>query len=262
MSPKKKALIVLGTLVVIAAVTVLIFALSLGTIIKSSLETQMPRMTQSPVQLASVTIRPLTGSGSIEGLVIGNPDGFASEYALKVGRAKLDLDPLSLFSEKVVIQTIQLDGPEIIFEGGKKANNLVAILQNLKDHGDPGRTNKPAASDGPPRKLQVNHFRLTGARVHLRLAILGGSNITLNAPEIELHDLGTGPDGVTGYELTVAVIRTLTTRIDDMVLDALAEIGRDSMTNTMRRDSGATPGPATNGLPALTERLPSPLNQK
>jgi len=220
----KKKKLILGVLAGITGLLVIAFAvvaMSLDLIVKSGVETVGPQMTRTTFTLEDVEISPFDGTGSITGLLIGNPDGYTSDFAVKMDRALIQIRPSSMWSEKLIIDSILVAAPEIAFEGGTSANNLGTILQNIKAYtGEKDR-------DRSNRKLQVNHFRLSGAKVHLKLSIFGNRIITLAAPDIELHDLGTGPDGVTSAELTDLVVKRISSAVGTMITSSLAEIGRE-----------------------------------
>lgn len=221
---KKKKLIIrmvvgITSLILVAALIVL---LALDRIVKSGIESMGPEMTRTTVTLESMEIRPWSGSGSIGGLRLGNPEGYNGDFAIKMERALLHISPTSLLSDKVVVETFQLDDPEIIVEGNYGENNLGTILQNVTDY--VGELTKNQFTG----KLQVNHFRLSGGKVHLRLSMFGNQNITISAPEIELRDLGTGPDGITTAELTQLVIQKISSKLGILATAAIGESEEDS----------------------------------
>jgi hypothetical protein len=223
LSAMKKKKLILGVLAGITGLLVIPFAviaMSLDRIVKSGVETVGPKVTRTTFTVEDVKISPFDGTGSITGLLIGNPEGYTSNFAVKMDRAFIQIRPSSMWSEKLIIDSILVDAPEIAFEGGQRENNLGAILQNIKAYTgerDQDRSN---------RKLQVNHFRLSGAKVHLKLSMFGNRIITLAAPDIELRDMGTGPEGVTSAELTELVVKRISSAVGTMITSSLAEIGR------------------------------------
>ena len=121
-----------------------------------------------------------------------------------------------------------VEGPEIILEGGLSENNLTAIQKNI--NAAVGATGTAPAADEPAgaqKKLQVNLFKLTGAKVHLRLAMLGGRNVTIPAPDFELTDLGTGPEGITAGELVKLAMNALTADVLAASASALSGMGQE-----------------------------------
>src|SRR5262245_58356335 len=126
----KKALIrIIIGVVVLLVLAVAISIFYLGAIVKKGVERVGPQLTKTEVKLDVATLSVFSGSGSIKGLFIGNPEGFTTPSAIKVGSIKMGVEPKSVFSDKVHVTQINVEQPEITFEGslGSK-NNLSKIL--------------------------------------------------------------------------------------------------------------------------------------
>ena len=205
-TPRVIALIILAVVII----GVFVFALMLDGIVKEGVQTVGPKITKVSVDLKAVHIGLLTGSAKVEGLVIGNPEGYKAPNAISVGTAEIGVNPLSILSDKIVVRTIHVISPEITFEGGLSGNNLSKIVDNLEafsqgsaKSGTKGGTPPAASQSG--KKIQVDDFLVTGAKVHVRLTDLGGKEMTLSLPNIELKNLGQGTAGLTPADLTAAV---------------------------------------------------------
>lgn len=252
---KKKIIIgIIGGLLAVLIIAVLIVAAKLDTIVEKGIETVGPQLTKTTIELEKVSIKPLSGSGTVTGLVVGSPTGFKAEYTMKMGHASLAIKPSSLLSDKVVIDEIIVDGPEIILEGGLKENNLTAIQKNVNDTVGGAAAEAPA---GAQKKLQVNYFKLTGAKVHLRLSMLAGKNVTITAPDIELKDLGTGPEGITVGEVVKLAMNKLTGEILNAAAKSVADIGKDAANAAVgaaAKESQEAVSKATEGLKSLFKK--------
>jgi hypothetical protein len=200
--------------IVILAVIVagaIVAALSLDGIVKKGVENFGPQITKVSVNLDSIHLVLLTGSATVKGLVVGNPDGYKAPQAISVGVAEVGVNPFSILSDKIVIRTVRVVAPEISFEGGFGGNNLGKIMENVNAYGKTGgtsSTNSTAASQ-PGKKIEVDDFLITGAKVHVRLTDLGGKEMTLSLPDIHLTGLGAGDAGLTPADLTRAVLKAV-----------------------------------------------------
>jgi len=167
-----------------------------------------PRITKTSVNVDSVKLS-RDGTGTIRGLVIGNPAPYQEPFAIRLGQGTVSVDPASLASDKVVVRSLVFDAPEIQFEGGIQDNNLKQILANM-DSGTKSSGSAPSSSDsGPSKKLQVDEVAVNNAKVHLKLtgvAALAGAGTSVTIPSIRLTGLGTGPEGITPAELSKAVL--------------------------------------------------------
>src|ERR1022692_4796855 len=112
-------------LVVVVVLAVLAVSLFLDGAIKRGVETFGPRLTKVDIKLDSVSLSLFSGSGTIKGLVVGNPEGYKTPSSINVGTATLALKPGSLLSDKIVIKTINVKGPEITYETDLRHNNQI-----------------------------------------------------------------------------------------------------------------------------------------
>jgi len=217
-------------LVVLAVVAVIVAGLFLGNIVKAGMETVGPKITRVPITVDAVHLSLLTGSAKIEGLVVGNPEGYKAPQAISVGVAAVEVNPLSALSDKIVVRSIEVRNPEITFEGNPfSGNNLTKIRDNVSAATKTGQqpaTNQTAQAAGKPgKKLEVDNFLITGAKVHVSLAGMGGKETTLPLPDIHLTNLGTGADGITAADLTRRVLDAITTATVKAVANAATDLG-------------------------------------
>jgi hypothetical protein len=229
----KKILWIIGIgLVVLIIVAGLAVGFFLGPIVKAGIETVGPKITQVSIMVDAVDVSLLTGSAGVKGLVVGNPDGYKTPNAISVGTAAVGVNPLSVLSDKIVVRSIHVESPEITFEGGLGGNNLSKIMDNVNgmaQQGGPVSTNA-AGKPKPAKKIEVDDFLITGAKVHGTLVLLGGKELTLPSltiPEIHLTDLGKGSDGLTPTELTRAVLSAITSATVKVVTGAATDLGKN-----------------------------------
>jgi len=211
-------------LVVLLVAAFVAAGLYIDTLVKKGVEKVGPMLTKTTVNVDAVSLSLLSGGGSIKGLVVGNPEGFKSPQAIKVGNAKMSLSPGSLLSDKIVIRTIEVEGPEITFETDFKSNNLNKILANLEE-----ATGGPSSSDDQSKKLQVDNFVISGAKMSVSLTQLGGKSVTVPLPDIHLKDLGQGPEGITAGALLKQVFTSLESSAVKAAGSAGAEIGTQAV---------------------------------
>jgi uncharacterized protein involved in outer membrane biogenesis len=223
----KKILIKIGiALIVLLVVGILAVSFFLDGAIKRGVETLGPKLTKVDVKLDKVSLSLLSGAGKINGLVVGNPVGFKTPQAISVGSASLALKPGSLLSDKIIITSIQVEAPEITLEIGLNGNNLGKILANLQGGAGGGATtstNAAPVEQKAGKKLEVDEFLITGAKLNASLSALGGKSFTAVLPAIHLKDLGRGPDGITAGELT----RLVLAEIEKAALKAAGDSGAD-----------------------------------
>src|SRR5262245_16434325 len=171
-----RLLILLVLLLVVAAVGVHLF---LDSAVKKAVEVVGPQLMKVQVKLDSVNIVLLSGSGKVQGLVVGNPEGFKTPQAISVGAASLALQPASLLADKVVVESINVQAPEITFETDLRHNNLSKLIDNLQ--GTSEAKNEPAqpTEAKPAKKLEVDDFVIQNAKLHVSVTTLGSKSATV-----------------------------------------------------------------------------------
>ena len=132
------------------------------------METIGPKVTKVDIKLNSVSLSLLSGGGAIKGLVVGNPTGFKTPYAINVGEASLALALKSLLSDKIIVKSIKVQGPEITYETNLKDSNLSKIVANMQGAAGGGQKEPAQPKEGKPaKKLQVDEFIITGGKIHV-----------------------------------------------------------------------------------------------
>jgi uncharacterized protein involved in outer membrane biogenesis len=208
MKKVKKILLITGLgLLVLVVIGVVAVGMFLGNIVKAGMNAVGPKITQTTFTVDAVDVSMLTGSAKIKDLVIGNPAGYKAPNAISVRLAAVSVSPASVLSDKIVVKSVRVEAPEITFEGNPLgANNLKKIEDNVNaatamvQPSSPQQPSQAAAPAQPGKKLEVDDFLITGAKVHL------GAGTTLPLPDIHFTDLGKGPEGITATDLTKKIL--------------------------------------------------------
>ena len=215
-------------LIKIAAVVVVVgivgyFALrfSIGSAVTVGVNSVGPKITQTRVELAGATISPLTGSGTLTGLFVGNPKGWTSEKAFSCGKVHVALAPLSLLGDHIVVKDVVIEQPEFVYETKLVASNIGDLLKNIQGTASSG-SSAATTKSGKPLKFEVKHFLLTGAKVTLGAGLAA---VTVPMPPIELTDLGTKEGGITSDQLALAVMRSVSSSVVSGAVQSAGKVG-------------------------------------
>ena len=251
----KKLLLRLFIVLIILVVLVVVgLGLFLDSGIKKAVETIGPQIAKVEVKLGGVSLSILSGAGKIKGLVVGNPEGYKTPHAATVGSASVAVVPGSLFSEKIVIKSIRVEAAEIIYEGGLLGgDNLHKILDNVSAAS--GSSEPNTSKNGKPKKLQVDDFVISGAKVIVSLKGAGGFSAPITLPEIHLTNLGQGPEGITPGELTKKVLTIVTESVVKNAANAIADIGK-GVTDTATKAASGAVEKTTKGIGDLFKKKP------
>ncbi len=186
--------IVLSLLILVfASVFVLYFFGSkiLGKSIKGGVETFGPSITQTEVLLDYVEISVLSGNGKLNGLYVGNPEGFKSENIFALGKVEIDLDTRSLLNDEIVINKIYIQEPQISYERTLRTSNLKELLKNVEE--SIGHETEKAPKEEvvqeesmPEKNVLIKEFIVEKPNVFLGIV---GFGATVPLPSIELTNI-------------------------------------------------------------------------
>jgi len=217
----KKIILGIAAVVVVAVAGALIYLfLNLNLIVKKGVETVGPQITKTEVKLDGASLSPFSGSGSLKGLLVGNPEGYKTPSALKLGEVSVAVSLSSLKSDTIVVDKVAIVAPEITFEGGLTGNNLKKIQANVEAAVGSSKTSDSG------KKILVKDLTISGAKVNLSFTGLGGKSITMPLPDIHLQNLGTADKGLTSAELTKQVLGEMIGNVDKVAAKAFAEVGK------------------------------------
>jgi len=154
----------------------LVTSIYLDSIVKSAIQEFGPEILQVPVNVDNVALSPLTGSGTIEGLIIGNPEGFDSEYLIDIGLLSVDVAVISLLSDHIKIEDLLMQNMHVYYERNSGTSNVAALEQLMAADTSP---------EGGAQSMTINHMVIEESRVTLQTSMLGGKSVTITIPKTE-----------------------------------------------------------------------------
>ena len=211
----KKWILIGACAVVVIIVVIVVLGLSnLGPIIKNAVNTYGPRITKTEVRVGDVDISILSAEAKLKDFFLGNPKGFKSPQAMKVGSIYADVNEKSLTGDTIIIEKIEVVRPHITYERAGRADNFQAILNNVKGSARKSAPSKKEPTkpekEGEGKKLVINNFILRQGKVNLAVSTaLGGKTITADLPDIHLKDIGKEKGGATPEEVFEKVFAEL-----------------------------------------------------
>jgi len=185
---KKKWLILLGagiTAFCLVAVTAVAY---IDAIITKAVNYYGPKLTKTDVRIEDVRVSLLTGQATLEDFYLGNPGGFKSAQAMTAESVTLRIDEKSLNESTVIIDTVEIKGPEMTYEKVLDTDNFKVILKNIKKTAGLGRKSSDPAQD---RKILIRNFIVRGGKVHLVKSSLGGNTVSADLPDFHYRNKST-----------------------------------------------------------------------
>jgi hypothetical protein len=225
---------VLGLLIILLA-GYFVAAYALGSVVKAGVNQVGPGITQSKVELAGANLSPLTGAGTLTGLAVGNPKGWSEANAFYLGQVSIDVEPLSVFGDTIVINEIIIDQPEFLYETKFISSNIKDLLKNIEQYAGGGKEGA-AEQAGAPKKFIVKKFRLTNGKATLGVGVAA---LPVPLPPISLDDLGVKEGGITGGQLAGAIMRDVLSKIVTATAGALGQLGGTAGNTTVEKTKEA-----------------------
>lgn len=186
---------------------------NLSGIIEATIEEFGSEATQTEVALNSVDLSLADGSAALNGLTVGNPEGYSNNNAVSLGRINVAVDLESLQScgaagcEVITLKEVAVEAPEILYELGRGGNNLETIQKNVEAYtaslssGSGGSS----ASSGP--KLIINRLVIRNGQIAVRN---GNSKIAdVPLPTINMRNIGASRGGAEPGEIASIVLGRL-----------------------------------------------------
>ena len=223
--------IILIGIPVLIIVAILVLGLSLNSVIKAGVEKVGPMATGTDVRLNDVDISIFSGKGELSGIVIGNPSGFKSPSAFSLNKVRVALDVGSVFSDKIIIDEIYIDAPEVTYETGGKGTNIKTIVNNINSFS--GTSDSPAAkepaakAEGEGTKIQINNLIVKNGKVNLSVTALGGQGVSKPLPDIHLKDIGKDGGGATMADAFKKIFAAVNKNVGTAVAGSLKDVTGD-----------------------------------
>jgi len=234
----KRILLIGGSAVVVIGIAVVAFFMFSGSILKTMIEEVGTQATQAKVTVDDVKVSPLSGEGALLGLVVGNPKGFKSAQALKLGQISLKIDTGTLTSDLIVVKEVVIAGPEVTYElgdsGGDNIRTLQKNTQTFAGSGSSGGApaSKPSSTPSQPgakgdkeKKVIIENLYIRNGKVAVTATALGGKPLGTGLPDIHLTNIGKSSGGASPAEVADQVIGALAKAAQS----AVSKIGADQI---------------------------------
>ena len=215
----KRGLFIGGGIVVVVVVAVVAYVvLNINPIIKDSVQTYGSEITKVAVSLNEVDISPWSGKGTLAGLTVGNPKGYQTDSAFKLGVVSIDLDVGSVTEDTVIIHEIVIAGPQVTYEFGPGGSNIDVIRKNVesflgggkKSDGGSSQPSGEAKSEEGGKKIIIENLIIRDGKISVSAALLKGKKLSVPLPSIHLKDIGKDKGGASPGEVAEKIMASVT----------------------------------------------------
>jgi hypothetical protein len=167
-------------------------------VVASTVERYGSAVTGTDVNVDGVDLALTSGLVELGGITVGNPGGYDTDYAVRIGSASVALDIGSLAGAVPVVEELIVDGALINAEQREAASNLT----DIQKHATASSGEAPA---GEPGRIVVERFRVRNARVLLTSEHLGKPE-ELPLRDIVVENIGSATGGATYSEAAEAML--------------------------------------------------------
>lgn len=186
----KRGLIIGVVVLVVVVVAVLFLLANLGSVIKTVVEKVGSEATKAKVTLDGADVSITSGKGALRGLTVGNPAGFKTDSAIKLGEISVDLDVSTVKNDVIVIREIVIGAPKVTYEFASGGSNIGTLKRNVQAYAG-GEKDQPAAPGGKTGpKLVIQNLYIRDGRIDVSADFLKGEKVGAALPSIHLKDIG------------------------------------------------------------------------
>ncbi len=183
---------------------------SLDARVARAIEAEGTRIVGTRVQVDSVDIELAAGRGTIRGVRVANPEGYAAGDAIALAAIELAIDARSAGEQPFRVTSVRVGDSVVNLElhddGGSNIEHITRHIARASEGGE--ETPAPPAE---PQRFAIGEFAFAGGEIFLaRPGVATPERVDM--PGLELHDLG-GDRGATGGEIGEQIARAFTRRV-------------------------------------------------
>jgi hypothetical protein len=184
----------------------------LNIIIAEQIELQGKKFTEQLVTVKKVDMQLFSGAGTINGLILNNPQGYTATPLFALNEITLDINIESLGGVRegkpIVIDAIVIDKPEALVEFNETGGSNIQVILDAINKNIPqsSASNETSASQTNSPRIRVKKFVLAGVALRVDLTKLGNTTHKKTLPDINLFNIG-GEDGLPANELGGVMIK-------------------------------------------------------
>lgn len=210
--------LIIGT-VIIVIVAFIAITLTIDSIVKSGIEDVGTEMTGTSVTVENVSISPFSGSGTISGFRVANPEGYNQKNVMEIEDFSIELELMSLFSDQIIVNRVSVEGPSVYVEQKLPENNISEILSHI---------NSVSSGETTDAELLIELFTMENGTADLYTEVGGERSARVEISAIELNNVGSD------QEALESVIQQIAEQVAEAALRAAAESGAEQLKDTIR----------------------------
>lgn len=174
-----KGLKIFGAFVIVLIGAFIVLNFTIDGIVKSNIEESGTELFQTQVDVGNVNISLFDGSGEIYGLSVANPEDFSDEPAIEMEEIRIKVDLMSLLSDTILVENVNITGASLFFEQQGFGVNLRQLNENMD-----------LAVDEDDPAMVIDHLLVDGATVRVSSTIDRERTAEATLESFELNGIG------------------------------------------------------------------------
>ena len=241
MKPLKLMLIAFVGVLVLAGGLVYYLLGNLNQLVEGAIEEMGTEMAGTEVSLEGVNIDLTSGRGELLGLVVANPPGYRSDFALKFNKVALAIDPASLAGPVVRLSEITIKGGQLNAEQKGSNSNLSELLESIESATASEKPAEPPKDPTPPSsaedvRLYLQRFVLAGTKA--KVIVEGEKPKVIKVPDVRRKAIGDPATGLTAKQMGDELMHAIIEEVQKAVGAHLAEMAVDAAKDKIKRELG------------------------
>ncbi len=202
--------IIIGIIIVLLIAAFIVIA-SLNRIVKTAINTYVPEITKTAVNVDEVDLKIFEGSFKIEDLDIRNPSGFSDNSIFSLEKVFLKVDLSSLDKEVIIIDKLEVKDADFLYEIRGGRSNLSVLMNNINSYVNKlssGETTSTEESKKSAKRIFIRELSFTGGEVKVDAELIKSASqkIELKIPNIIVKNIGTQENGMPTNEAIAKVL--------------------------------------------------------
>jgi len=194
----RKVLIAIGGVVLVLVVFIWQVVANLDSIVARVVEDVGSDVLKTEVKVSGMAISLKEGKVGIAGLTVANPEGWSSAKVIEMEGIEVTLDIASLNQDVLVIKSIRILQPLIVFESDAAGgSNMQTLLDNMNSESAESTTSEGETSESEEMLLIIDQLNFSGGLVKISSEAKPGEVIDLSLPAIKMSDIGRKKGGIT-----------------------------------------------------------------
>jgi hypothetical protein len=194
----RKVLVAVGGVVLVLVVFVWQVIANLDSIVAGVIEDIGSDVLKTEVKVSGMAISLKEGKVGIAGLTVANPEGWSSAKVLEMKGIEVTLDIASLNQDVLVIKSIRILQPLIVFESNASGgSNMQTLIDNMNSGSAESSTSEGETSESEEMLLIIDQLNFSGGLVKISSEAKPGEVIDLSLPAIKMSGIGRKKGGIT-----------------------------------------------------------------